>query len=265
MTCFMTNEFNNPVRQKLKDGKKTVGAFLQVPHSIPAEIFAMAGIDRLIVDMEHAPGDYGVLLKQLQAIKGTGTVPFVRPPWNDDVAIKKILDIGAQGVLVPYVNTGAEAASAVAACRYPPVGVRGVSGSNRAAGFGNNIKNYLEVANREIVVIIAIETQEAINNLDDILAVEGLDGVFIGPMDLATNLGHIGNPGHPEVLKAFAEIEAKVLGSDKFLGTLTTTWERTLECYDKGYQWLIVMQDVSALVKAANAMTAQFRDAYGDG
>lgn len=260
----MVNEFLNPVRKKLSKGQKTAGAFLQIPHSVPAEIFSMAGFDWLIVDMEHAPIDYGNLLGQLQAISGSGTVPFVRPPWNDDVAIKKILDCGAQGVLVPYVNTGAEAASAVAACRYPPIGVRGVSGSNRAARYGNNIGNYLESANREIVVIVAIETREAIDNLDDILAVEGLDGVFIGPMDLATNLGRIGNPSHPEVLEAFAEIEAKVLISDKFLGTLTTTWERTEECFDKGYQWLIVMQDATTLVKAANAMAGRIREAYGD-
>ena len=262
----MPNEgFHNPVKRKLQSGQKTAGAFLQIPHSIPAEIFSMAGFDWLIIDMEHAPGDYGELLGQLQAISGSDTVPFVRPPWNDDVAIKKILDCGAQGVLVPYVNTGQEAASAVAACRYPPVGVRGVSGSNRGARYGNNIKNYLEAANHEIIVIIAIETREAIDNLDDILTVEGLDGVFIGPMDLSTNLGHPGDLGHKVVQQAFAEIEAKVLASDKFLGTLTTTWERTQECFDKGYQWLIVMQDGSALVKAANAMAAKIRSTYGDG
>ena len=153
----------------------------------------------------------------------------------------------------------------MAACRYPPVGLRGVSGSNRGARYGDNLKNYLESANREITVIIAIETREAVDNLDDILAVEGLDGVFIGPMDLSTNLGHPGDLGHPEVKAAFAEVEAKVLASDKFLGTLTTTWERTQECFDKGYQWLIVMQDGSTLVKAANAMAAKIRDTYGDG
>lgn len=256
--------FHNPVREKLKAGGRTAGAFLQIPHSMPAEIFADAGFDWLIVDLEHGAGDLGNLFTQLQAIAGTGTVPFVRPPWNDDVAIKRILDIGAQGVLIPYVNTGAEAASAVAACRYPPVGVRGVAGSTRAARYGANIKNYLEAANREIVVIVAVETREAIDNLDDILAVAGLDGVFIGPMDLATNLGHLGNPGHPEVLEAFAEIEAKVLPSDKFLGTLTTTWERTQECFDKGYQWLIVMQDGTTLMKAARAMADRLRDTYGD-
>lgn len=256
--------YKNAVKSKLKNGQKTAGAFLQIPHSIPAEIFGQAGFDWLIVDMEHAAGDYGDLLVQLQAISASGTVPFVRPPWNDDVAIKKILDIGAQGVLVPYVNTGAEAASAVAACRYPPAGVRGVAGSTRAARYGKNIKSYLESANREITVIVAIETRQAIDNLDDILAVEDLDGVFIGPMDLATNLGHLGNPGHEEVLKAFVEIEEKVFASDKFLGTLTTSWERTQECFDKGYQWLIVMQDASSLVKAAGEMADKIRGTCGD-
>jgi len=259
------NDYQNPVKRKLKNGQKTAGAFLQIPHSMPAEIFSQAGFDWLIIDMEHGAGDYGDLLAQLQAISASGTVPFVRPPWNDDVAIKRILDIGAQGVLIPYVNTGAEAASAVAACRYPPAGVRGVAGSTRAAKYGKNIREYLDSANREITVIIAIETREAIDNLDDILAVDDLDGVFIGPMDLATNLGHLGNPGHKDVKAAFAEIEEKVLASDKFLGTLTTTWERTQECFDKGYQWLIVMQDGTALVKAAGEMADRLRNEYGDG
>ncbi|MCP5085270.1 MAG: 2,4-dihydroxyhept-2-ene-1,7-dioic acid aldolase [Rhodobacteraceae bacterium] len=260
-----SDDIKNPVKLKLLAGQKTAGAFLQIPHSIPTEIFSQAGFDWLIIDMEHAAGDMGNLLGQMQAISGTGTVPFVRPPWNDDVWIKRILDTGAQGVLVPYVNTGAEAASAVAACRYPPAGVRGVAGSTRAARYGKNIKAYLESANREIIVIVAIETREAIDNLDDILAVDDLDGVFIGPMDLATNLGHLGNPGHEDVQAAFTEIEGKVLASDKFLGTLTTTWERTQECFAKGYQWLIVMQDGTALVKAANEMAGRFRDEYGDG
>lgn len=179
----MSSDFINPVRQKLKDGGRTAGAFLQITHGMPREIFAQAGFDWLIVDTEHAPGDYSTLLSQLQAISGTGTVPFVRPYWNDAVAIRKILDCGAQRVLVPYVNTGAEAAQAVSVCRYPPVGVRGVSGSNRAARYSMNVRNCFASANRAILVIIAIEAREAIDNLDDILAVEGLDGVFIGPMD----------------------------------------------------------------------------------
>ena len=127
-----SEQFENPVKRKLKNGQKTAGAFLQIPHSIPAEIFAQAGFDWLIVDMEHSAAGLGDLLGQMQAMSASGTVPFVRPPWNDDVWIKRILDLGAQGVLVPYVNTGAEAASAVAACRYPPAGVRGVAGSTRA-------------------------------------------------------------------------------------------------------------------------------------
>jgi len=260
-----SEQFENPVKRKLKNGQKTAGAFLQIPHSIPAEIFAQAGFDWLIVDMEHSAAGLGDLLGQMQAMSASGTVPFVRPPWNDDVWIKRILDLGAQGVLVPYVNTGAEAASAVAACRYPPAGVRGVAGSTRAARYSKYTRYYLENANREIIVIVAIETREAVDNLDDILAVGDLDGVFIGPMDLATNLGHLGNPGHAEVQAAFAEIERKVLASDKFLGTLTTTWERTQECFEKGYQWLIVMQDGTALVKAAGEMADRLRREYGDG
>lgn len=238
---------------------------MQLAHSIPAEIFARAGFDWLIIDMEHAPGDQATLLGQLQAMNGTGTVPFVRVPWNDEVAIKKVLDLGAQGVLIPYVNTGDEARAAVAACKYPPQGVRGVAGSTRAAGYGADTKAYLSRANREIVVVVAVETREAVDNLDDILQVDNLDGVFIGPMDLATNLGHLGNPAHPEVQEIIGGIEAKVLASDKFLGTLTPSWDKAVSCFERGYQFLILMQDGTALMAAANGMAATFRESFGEG
>ncbi len=161
--------YKNPVKNKLKNGIKTAGAFLQLTSKISAEILAQAGFDWLIVDMEHAPGDFANLLSQLQAMKGTNTVPFVRAPWNDAVAIKKILDTGVEGVLIPYVNTRAEAEAAVAACKYPPAGVRGVAGSPRAAGYGRNAKDYIEDANQETVVLIAVETPQAVENLDEIL------------------------------------------------------------------------------------------------
>ena len=255
--------YKNPVKNKLKNGLKTAGAFLQLTSNISAEILSRAGFDWLIVDMEHAPGDFANLLGQLQAMNGSNTVPFVRAPWNDAVAIKKILDTGVQGVLIPYVNTRAEAEAAVAACKYPPVGVRGVAGSPRAAGYGRNVKQYIEQANRETIVLIAVETPQAIDNLDDILTVADLDGIFIGPMDLATSMGYLANPGHEEVQKAIAIIEEKVLASDKFLGTITPSWEKAQACYEKGYQWLILMQDSTGLAALAAETAAKFRKSYG--
>ena len=255
----------NIVKKKLKNGQKTIGAFLQTLSPVAAEILGQCGFDWLIVDLEHAPGDFANLQAQLQAMNGSGVVPFARAPWNDEVAIKRILDTGVMGVLVPYVNTREEAEAAVAACKYPPQGVRGVAGSPRAAGYTGNTMPYLTSANAETIVMIAVETTEAVDNLDEILRVDDLDGIFVGPMDLASSMGHLGNPGHPEARKKIAIIEQKVLASDKFLGTVATTADKATDCFDKGYQWLIVMQDGAALLNAGKSAVSEFRGAFGDG
>ncbi len=255
----------NHVKRKLQDGRKTIGGFLQTMSPVAAEILSQAGFDWLIVDLEHAPGDYANLQAQLQAMSGSDVVPFARAPWNDEVAIKRILDTGVMGILIPYVNTKAEAEAAVAACQYPPQGVRGVAGSPRAAGYTGNAMRYLESAKDEIVVMIAVETKEAVDNIDEIIQVEGLDGIFIGPMDLASSLGHLGNPGHPEAQAQIAIIEEKVLASDKFLGTVATSQDAAANFFEKGYQWLVVMQDGASLLQAGRNKVKNFRDAYGDG
>ena len=254
----------NPVRTKLKDSGKTIGAFLQTLSPVAAEILARAGFDWLIVDLEHCPGGFENLQSQLQAMGGTGAVPFARVPWNDKVAIKRTLDTGVMGVLVPYVNTQEEAEAAVAACKYPPVGIRGVAGSPRAAGYTGNVMPYLTSANEEIVVMIAVETKQAVENLDEILTVDGLDGIFIGPVDLASSLGHLGNPAHPEAQEMIGVIEQKVLASDKFLGTIAANWDKAAACFEKGYQWMVVMQDGAALNVAARRAVADFTEAYGE-
>jgi 2-dehydro-3-deoxyglucarate aldolase/4-hydroxy-2-oxoheptanedioate aldolase len=255
----------NPVKRKLKNGQKTIGGFLQTVSPVAAEIMSRSGFDWLIVDLEHSPGGFENLQAQLQAMNGSGVVPFARAPWNDTVAIKRILDTGVMGVLVPYVNSRQEAEDAVAACKYPPQGVRGVAGSPRAAGYTGNVMPYLSTANDETIVMIAVETAEAVENLDEILQVPGLDGIFIGPMDLASSMGHLGDPGHPEAQQMIAVIEQKVLASDKFLGTLAATWDKASECFEKGYQWMVLMQDGAALRKAGDEAVSSFRGVYGDG
>lgn len=249
----------NLVKEKLKNGHKTIGGFLQTLSPVAAEIMSQCGFDWLIVDLEHAPGDFANLQTQLQAMNGSGVVPFARAPWNDAVAIKRILDTGVMGMLVPYVNTREEAEAAVAACKYPPRGFRGVAGSPRAAGYTGNAMPYLSTANAETIVMVAVETTEAVDNLDDILLVDDLDGIFIGPMDLASSMGYLGNPGHPEAQKRIAVIEEKVLASDKFLGTVATTVDKANECFDKGYQWLVVMQDGAALLNAGKKLVSEIR------
>jgi 2-keto-3-deoxy-L-rhamnonate aldolase RhmA len=252
----------NKVKSLLEQGKPTAGAWLQLTSPFSAEIMARAGFDWLIVDMEHAPGDFLNLASQLQAMGGTDCVPFVRAPWNDPVAIKRILDTGVMGVLIPYVNSAEEARNAVAACKYPPEGIRGVAGSPRAAYFGQNSMDYLKDANDEILVIVAIETGEAVNNIGEILAVDGLDGIFVGPMDLATSMGHFGDPSQPEVQEAIATVAEKTLGADKFLGTIGGSWEQAKEKYKEGYQLLMLMSDSVDLGKLAGQTVARFTDEY---
>jgi 2-dehydro-3-deoxyglucarate aldolase/4-hydroxy-2-oxoheptanedioate aldolase len=260
----MGKEFENRVKRKLLAGKKTIGAWLQIASPYTAEIMSRAGFDWLIIDMEHGPGDIQALAAQIMAMKGSASVPLVRAPWNDFVTIKRILDAGAYGVLVPYVNTRAEAEAAVSACRYPPQGIRGVAGSPRAAGYGQNAMDYLKHANEEILIITAVETPEAVANLDAMLEVDGLDGIFIGPMDLATSMGHFGTPGHPDVQEAISHIEDKVLGEKKILGTIANTWEDAKRLYDRGYQLIMVMADGVSLAALAAEKVSLFRKDYPD-
>ena len=261
----MKEPYENRVKQMLKEGKKTIGAWLQIASPFTAEIMSRAGFDWLIIDMEHGPGDILALTAQLQAMSGSGVVPFVRAPWNDFVMIKRILDAGVYGMLVPYVNSRAEAEAAVRACKYPPEGIRGTAGSPRAAGYGQNPKEYLGKANDLILVITAVETMEAVSNLDEILKVPHLDGIFIGPMDLATSMGYFADPSQPAVQTVIAEVEMKVLGAKKILGTIANDWEQAKKLYQRGYQLLMIMADGVALGKLATERVSLFRKEFPNG
>lgn len=253
---------HNRVKAMLKAGKRVSGAWAQGASSLFTEILADAGFDLVMVDMEHGPGDILTLISQIQGMKGQPAVPFVRTPWNDFVVIKRILDAGAYGLLVPYVNTPEEARAAVAAAKYPPAGIRGVSGSPRAPHFGNNAMEYMKSANDEVFVMTAIETMEAVNNIDGFLAIDGLDGIFIGPMDLATSMGHFGDPSHPDVQAAIQSVERKVIGSGKVLGTVADKWEAAQKKYEAGYQLLMLMSDTNSLGAFARSTVKNFKDAY---
>jgi len=251
----------NRVKRMLKEGKKTSGAWLQIASPFTAEIMSRAGFDWLIIDMEHGPGDILSLVSQLQAMNGTDTCALVRTPWNDFVAIKRILDTGVHGLLIPYVNTKEEAEAAVRACRYPPEGIRGVAGSPRAQGYGQNVQEYLKCAGDEIL-LIAVETPEAVANLDDILSVDGVDGIFIGPMDLASSMGYFCNPAQPQVQEVIRTIESKTLATGKVLATTTATWEGAQKLYERGYQMLMLMADGVSLAKLAANKVAQFKEHF---
>ena len=261
----MKQIFENRVKGMLKEGKKTAGAWLQLCSPMTAEIMSRAGFDWLMIDMEHGPGDVLTLISQLQAMNGSDTIPFVRAPWNDFVAIKRILDAGAYGIMIPYVNTKGDAEAAVKACKYPPEGIRGIAGSPRAAGYGQNAKEYFARANSEILVIVQIETAQAAANIEEIMEVPGVDLVFIGPMDLATSMGYLGNPNHPQVQHVIAGVERKAAKSKKALGTVSNNWEHAHELYGRGYQLITLMSDSVALGKMASDSVARFREAFPEG
>ena len=261
----MKQVFENRVKGILKEGKKTAGAWLQLCSPMTAEIMSRACFDWLMIDMEHGPGDVLTLIAQIQAMNGSGVVPFVRAPWNDFVAIKRILDAGTYGVMIPYVNTKGDAEAAVRACKYPPEGIRGIAGSPRAAGYGQNVKEYFARANSEVLVIVQIETVQAASNIEEIMEVPGVDVVFIGPMDLATSMGYLGNPNHPEVQNVITGVERKVLKAKKVLGTISSNWEQAWELYGRGYQMIMLMSDSVSLGQLASETVTRFRKAFPEG
>jgi len=258
----LDESFYNPAKHALKEGRKLLGAWVQTASPFAAEIFAKAGVDILMIDMEHGPNDILSLLDQLRAIGRFDSVPLVRAPWNDMVTIKRILDAGAYGVLIPYVNTPEDARAAVSYCKYPTEGVRGVAPSPRAPGWNMNAANYMTHANEEVLVMTAVETMEAVDNIDELVKVEGLDGIFIGPMDLATSMGHFCDPSHSEVQAAIKKVEDAVIGSGKFLASVAGGMELAGKKYDKGYSLVVAFADGGTLGAAAMKNVKQFHEMY---
>ncbi len=248
------------VLEKLKRGEKVSAAWNQLGSNVSAEIIAEAGFDVIVIDMEHAHTTLPDVISMIQATKGTGCVPFVRIPWNDIVWCKQVLDTGAYGIHVPYVCTKEEAERAVRYCKYPMQGVRGIAMSHRAVNYGLSRSEYFPNANNELLVIVAIETPEGVANVKEIASVEGVDGIFIGPADLATSMGHLADPSHPEVQEAIRKIEEAVIPTGKFLGTVAANAEAAKKLYDRGYGIIYMMSDLGAVAKAAQAEVKAFKE-----
>jgi 2-dehydro-3-deoxyglucarate aldolase/4-hydroxy-2-oxoheptanedioate aldolase len=260
----MASLFENRVKRMIKAGKKTAGGWAQLCSPLSAECLARGGFDWVLIDMEHAGGDILTLVSQCQAIAaaGTGAVPIVRVPWNDLVWIKRILDAGAYGLMIPYVNTREEAIKAVQACKYPPQGFRGIAGSVRAAGYGRDTAQYLKRANDEIFVMLQVETPQAIENMEAIASVPGVDALFIGPMDLSTSMGYFGNPAAPEVQAVIATAEAKAKKLGMPLGTISGSWEQAKALYDRGYQLITLISDSVLISKVGAETMAKVREVF---
>ncbi len=198
------NFARNTFKKALSSCQRQIGLWSGLCSPIVAEIIAGAGFDWIVIDGEHAPNDISSLLAQLQAMRGGTAEPVFRVPWNDPVIIKRALDVGARSLLVPFVQNAEEARKAVAAARYPPLGIRGIAVATRASDYGR-LQGYHANAHLDTCVLVQLESKAALEEIEAIAAVEGVDGLFIGPSDLAGDLGHLGNPSHPEVQAAIQD------------------------------------------------------------
>ena len=202
----MNNDvFPNKFKAALAAKQVQIGCWSALSNPISTEVLGLAGFDWLVLDGEHAPNDISTFIPQLMALKGSASAPVVRVPTNEPVIIKRLLDIGFYNFLIPFVETKEEAEQAVASTRYPPEGIRGVSVSHRANMFGT-VADYFAQSNKNITILVQIESQQGVDNVDAIAATEGVDGIFVGPSDLAAALGHLGNASHPDVQKAIQHI-----------------------------------------------------------
>ena len=248
----------NRLRTIWSEGGTVVNGWLQVPSSFSAEVMAHAGLDSLTIDMQHAPVDYGSLVRMLQAISTTDTVPVVRVPWNDPGLIMRVLDAGCYAVICPMVDTREQAEAFVGACRYPPAGYRSY-GPYRAALYGG--EDYTEYADETVVTIAMIETREALENLDGIMDVNGLDAVFVGPSDLGQSLGY--GPGldreEPEVVEAIDGVLAAARDRGLAAGIFAGSSEYASRMIEKGFRFVNVSTDVRLMAGAAAEIVAKLK------
>ena len=249
---------NNAFKAALKAGKPQIGLWLGLCSSYSAELLAGAGFDWLLIDGEHAPNNVQTVLPQLQAVAPYPGQPVVRPSWNDPVQIKQLLDVGAQTLLVPMVQNADEARLAVRATRYPPEGIRGGGSALARASRWNRVPNYLQEANDAMCVLVQIETREALKNLPQILDVDGVDGVFIGPADLSADMGFGGNPQHPEVQAAIESAIAQIRAAGKAPGILMANAPLAQRYLELGALFVAGGVDTTLLARSAEALAARF-------
>jgi 4-hydroxy-2-oxoheptanedioate aldolase len=253
----MTALAENGFKLGLKERRRQIGFWLYSSSPTITELCAGCGFDWLLVDMEHTHTEIGDIVEHLRAA-GTRTEVMVRLPWNDPVTVKRILDAGARNLLIPYVQTGEEALKAVAATRYAPVGMRGVAGGQRASDYGR-VEGYLHKAHENIAVIIQIETVEGLRNAEEIAATPGLDGIFIGPNDLAASMGFLGQPDHPEVRAAVATGLQAILAGGKAAGTINFDSAGAQRLLDDGFSFVAVGGDINLLSTSASRLAASFQ------
>jgi 4-hydroxy-2-oxoheptanedioate aldolase len=249
----------NPFKQALKYGTPQIGLWMSLADPYAAEAIATIGFDWLLVDGEHAPNDLRSVLATLQAVAPYKSHPVVRPPVGDVALIKQYLEIGAQTLLIPMVDTAEQAARMVAATRYPPQGIRGVGSTAARSSRWSSVPKYLHGANEEMCLLVQVETKTGLANLAEIAAVEGVDGVFFGPADLSASMGFLGDVAHPEVVAAMTQGIATVKSAGKAAGILMTNNASSHYYLEQGALFVAVGVDAMLLVQTARTLLGEFK------
>ena len=249
-----TNRFK---REILAD-RPQIGIWSSLCSPIVADIISTAGFDWVLIDMEHSPNEMMIVLSQLQVYRASETKAIVRPPWNDPVTTKRLLDLGADTLLFPMIQSAQEAELAVKSCRYPPRGIRGVSLVQRANRYGS-VPDYLNRVEEEICVLVQIETKAALERVEEIACVEGVDGVFFGPADLSADMGRLGSPAHPAITEAIATGVARVRGVGKPAGILVGEAAQAREWLERGARFVACSSDLNLIARGARALIRDLR------
>lgn len=242
----------------LRSGTPQIGLWSSLAHNFAAEAIAGAGYDWVLIDMEHSPNDLQSVLAQLQVFAAYDTTALVRPAWNDAVMVKQLLDAGAPGLLFPMVQSEAEAGAAVAACRYPPRGIRGVSGTTRANKFGR-VTDYFSRIETETAILVQVETEQAVNRATEIGAMDGVDGVFFGPADIAADLGLLGQPLHPDVWAVIMPAATALIKAGIPVGTLVMDHDFARDLIADGFGFVACGSDAGLLTTGADQLLARMK------
>lgn len=249
----------NPFKRALHAGRQQVGLWCAIPSNYVSEILAGAGFDWLVLDTEHSPNELPNVFNQLQSMVGSATQPVVRVPWNDPVTLKRFLDVGAQSFLIPMVQDAEEARAAVAATRYPPHGIRGYAVASRATRFGR-IPDYFTRYDEEMCVLVQVETVEALERVEEICAVPGVDGVFIGPGDLSASMGLLHQPTHPKVVEAIESGLRRIAAAGNRGGVLVVGEEALARRYmAAGSLFTAVGVDAGLFARTVDALAKQYK------
>ncbi|HSV47187.1 MAG TPA: 4-hydroxy-2-oxoheptanedioate aldolase [Ramlibacter sp.] len=251
---------DNAFKNALSAGHLQLGLWVALADPYAAELCANCGYDWLLIDGEHAPNDLRSMLGALQAVAPYASHPVVRIPQADDALIKQVLDIGATTLLVPMVESAEQARQIVRATRYPPQGIRGVGSAIARSARWTKYPNYLHEANDRICVLVQVETREALARIEDIAAVDGVDGVFIGPADLSASMGYLGQPAHPEVKSAIVDALGRIARTGKAPGILCADEALARDYIAAGARFIALGVDTTLLVKAATGLVGRFRD-----